>query len=165
MAYMRDAARTVKIDRANIDAQAPGESDKDLFITIFTDGSYCQKTKAYGIGVWIRDGSKPAITFGEGGIGANDSGHVESIALNKAKQYALDNCDVEGRVIVIQCDNIGSLNSLDIRPFKKKGAKFVKKKHVKGHTNHKTKRSKVNYIVDEIAGVWMRKYRAKAEGF
>ena len=161
MPHAYDMGRTVRIDRKNLDAPKPGESDKDLFITVFTDGSFCPDTKAYGIGVWIRDGQKPIFTFGDGGIGANDSGHVEAMGLEAAKRYILENCDVENRVVVIQCDNIGALNRLNIQPFKKRGAKFVKKKHVKGHTSHKTNRSKVNAVVDEIAGRHMREYRDK----
>lgn len=162
MSYAYDANRTVRIDRSNLDAPKPGDSDKDLFITVFTDGSFCHDTKAYGYAVWICDGQKPIHMFGDGGVGANDSGQVETFGLNAAKKYILENCDVADRVIVIQCDNIGSLNQMDIKPFKKRGAKFIKKKHVKGHTSHKTNRSKVNSLVDEMAGKHMREHRAKA---
>lgn len=150
------------VDRLNRDSAKPADSDKDLFITVFTDGSWCPDTKAYGYAVWIRDGQKPIHMFGEGGPSAQDSYHVELMGLNAARRYIMDNCEVTNRVIVIQCDNIGALNKLDIKGFKNKGAKFVKKKHVKGHTSHKTNRSKVNSMVDNLAGQYMREYRTKA---
>ena len=143
------------VDRCNLDSAKPTDSDKDLFITVFTDGSWCPDTKAYGYAVWIRDGQKPIHMFGEGGLNAQDSYHVELMGLNAARRYIMDNCEIENRVIVIQCDNIGALNKLDIKGFKNKGAKFVKKKHVKGHTSHKTNRSKVNRLVDSLACQYM----------
>lgn len=149
------------VDRRNLDSAKPADSDKDLFITVFTDGSWCPDTKAYGYAVWIRDGQKPIHMFGEGGLNAQDSYHVELMGLNAARRYIMDNCEIENRVIVIQCDNISALNKLDIKGFKNKGAKFVKKKHVKGHTSHKTNRSKVNRLVDSLAGQYMWEYRWK----
>lgn len=149
------------VDRLNRDSAKPADSDKDLFITVFTDGSWCPDTKAYGYAVWIRDGQKPIHMFGAGGLGGNDSYHVESMGLKAAQKYIMESCSLEGRVIVIQCDNIGALNNLDIKPFKKAGAKFVKRKHVKAHTSHKTNRSKVNELVDNLAGQFMREYRLK----
>ena len=35
------------VDRHNLDSAKPADSDKDLFITVFTDGSWCPDTKAY----------------------------------------------------------------------------------------------------------------------
>ena len=121
------------VDRRNLDSAKPADSDKDLFITVFTDGSWCPDTKASGYAVWIRDGQKPIHMFGAGGFGGRDSYHVESMGLAAAVKYILENCSVHERVLVIQCDNIGALNALDIKQFKKLGAKFVKRKHVKAH--------------------------------
>ena len=149
------------VDRLNMDSAKPAESDKDLFITVFTDGSWCPDTRAYGYAVWIRDGQGPIYMFGAGGFGGRDSYHVETLGLNAAVTCILENCNVKERVLVIQCDNIGALNALDIKQFKKLGAKFVKRKHVKAHTSHKTNRSKVNELVDNLAGQYMREYRAK----
>lgn len=150
------------VDRRNVDAAKPADSDKDLFITVFTDGSWCPETKAYGYAVWIRDGQKPVHMFGAGGFGGTDSHHVESMGLQAAQKYIMENCSLEGRVLVIQCDNIGALNKVSVKTFKKAGAKFVKLKHVKAHTSHKTNRSKVNELVDNLAGQFMREYRLKA---
>lgn len=152
------------VDRRNLDSAKPADSDNDLFITVFTDGSWCPDTKAYGYAVWIRDGQKPIHMFGAGGFGGRDSYHVESMGLAAAVKYILENCSVAERVLVIQCDNIGALNSLDVKQFKKLGAKFIKRKHVKAHTSHKTNRSKVNELVDNLAGQYMREYRAKVRG-
>ena len=60
------------VDRRNLDSAKPADSDKDLFITVFTDGSWCPDTKAYGYAVWIRDGQKPIHMFGAGGFGGHD---------------------------------------------------------------------------------------------
>ncbi len=107
--------RAATVDRRNIDAAKPADSDKDLFITVFTDGSHCPDTKAYGYAVWIRDGQKPIHMFGAGGFDGRDSYHVEQMGLNAARRYMMDNCDLEGRGVVIQCDNVGALNSMDVK--------------------------------------------------
>ena len=78
------------VDRRNLDSAKPADSDKDLFITVFTDGSWCPYTKAYGYAVWIRDGKKPIHVFGAGGFGGRDSYHVESMGLAAAVKYILE---------------------------------------------------------------------------
>lgn len=147
------------VDSSNRDSKKPDDSDKDLFITVFTDGSWCPNTKAYGYAVWIRDGQKPIEMFGNGGVGGKDSFHVESLGLEAARKYLIEHCKLEGRVVVIQCDNIGALNQLDVKSLKTRGVKFIKRKHVKGHSNNKTNRSKVNELVDKMAGDFMREQR------
>ena len=46
------------VDRRNLDSAKPADSDKDLFITVFTDGSWCPDTKAYGYAVGIVTGKQ-----------------------------------------------------------------------------------------------------------
>lgn len=151
----------VKVDRNNIDADAPKEEDKGIFITIFTDGSHCPKTKAWGVGIWVK-GDSNAHTDSKGGVGLNNSNEVELEGLNFAAEYIVSNMDVNGKVLIFQCDNTNALNAFDKRQFYKHGAKFVKLKHVKGHSNKSTKRSWVNRLVDKLAGSEMRKHRSVA---
>lgn len=150
----------VKVDRHNKDAEAPSEQDKGIFITVFTDGSHCPKTKAWGVGIWIKGDAK-AHTDSAGGVGLKDSNEVELEGLNLAAKYIIENMDVTDKVLIFQCDNTNALNAFDKKQFYKHGAKFVKLKHVKGHNNNGTKRSWVNALVDKIAGNEMRKHRGK----
>lgn len=153
-----------RVDRSNIDAKKPEDSDKDLFITVFTDASWCPSTKAYGYAVWIRDGQKPIHMFGDGGVGMESSFFAETAGLEAARKHILEHCDVTDRILVIQCDNIGALNNLNLMELKERGIRFIKRKHVKGHTAHKTNRSKVNELVDKLAGNHMRAHRATLRG-
>lgn len=155
---------TVKVDRNNVDAEKPADKDKDLFITVFTDGSHCPHTKAWGIGIWYRDGSNPPRQFTTGGVGMRDSNQVELYGLNTALKLILDECDLADRVIVFQCDNINAINAFDYKALKKKGAKFVKMKHVKAHTSHRTRRTTVNKIVDRLAKKEMEVHRNTVTG-
>lgn len=148
----------VKVDRQNKDAEAPKEEDKGIFITVFTDGSHCPKTKAWGVGIWVKGDGK-AHTDSKGGVGLKDSNEVELEGLNMAAAHILEHYDVTDKVIIFQCDNTNALERFDHKQFYKHGAKFVKLKHVKGHTNNGTKRSWVNGLVDRLAGNAMRKHR------
>jgi len=150
----------IKTDKENIDSEAPNEGSKNLFITAFSDGSFCQETKAWGVGVWIRDGDKPINTFGLGGIGYTKPSLVEDRGVAELIKYIAENCDIKDRVIVIQCDCDGALLRANTSVLR--GAKFIKLKHVKGHTTNRTKRTTVNGIVDRIAGEHMNKHRATA---
>lgn len=150
----------IKIDRANKDAEAPSEQDKGIFITVFTDGSHCPKSKAWGVGIWIK-GDAEAHTDSAGGVGLKDSNEVELYGLDMAAEYVLNNMDVTDKVLIFQCDNTNALDRFDHKQFYKHGAKFVKLKHVKGHSNTGTKRSYVNALVDRLAGKEMNKHRPK----
>lgn len=154
---------SVKVDRHNVDAKAPEEKDKGLFVTIFTDGSFCPKTKAWGIGIWLRFSDEEAIEMSTGGVGQHeDIYRVELYGLSQALDYLMQNYDITGKVVVFQCDNIGAVNAAYHqyhKQLKAAGAKYVKAKHVKGHSGNQTSRTRVNQIVDKLAGDQMRKYR------
>lgn len=148
----------VKIDRENLDSDISiPENEKNIFITGFSDGSHCPDTLAWGVGIWVRDGSNSVKRFSFGGIGLKNSNEVERRGLQELTKYICQNCDIKNRVLIIQCDNINELRKIKISSFS--GAKHLKLKHVKGHTNHKTKRTQVNKIVDEMALKEMKKYR------
>lgn len=152
-------------DKNNVDSRVPKDHEKDLFITVFTDGSLCHKTGAYGTCFWIKAGNQndPFIESTGGVIPKkeNRKAHkVELIALYQAKRFILDNhVDVTGKVIVFQSDCIHALDKFDYAELKEAGAKFVKLKHVKAHTANKTNRTKVNAIVDQRARRMMKKVR------
>lgn len=152
----------IKLDKYNRDAPAPEDKDKGIFVTIFTDGSHCPTTLAWGVGIWFRYSDQPPVEMSFGGVGLKNSFEVEMRGLELAIDHVMGNYDLSGMVVVVQCDNVGALNTAvnRLRPqLMKMGAKFVKAKHVKAHTNHKTSRSKVNGIVDRLAGDKMREYR------
>lgn len=126
-----------KKPRINKDALKPESSE--LFITCFTDASYCDQTGAWGICYWIKAyGADEPIVKSMGGINKNyNSTTAELRALNEARDYICSELTVDDKVVVIQCDNESALQRLDISKFQKKGARFVKKKHVYGHAVQK----------------------------
>lgn len=152
----------IKIDRYNEDAKPPKESDKGLFVTVFTDGSYCPRTSAWGVGIWYRYGEEPPVEYSFGGLHMNNPMEVEKHGIQTALQIVLNEHDITGKVIIVQCDNVHALQSVvkEYTPkLKAAGAKFVKAKHVKAHTSHNTSRTKVNAIVDALARKEMEFYR------
>ena len=152
----------IKIDRYNEDAKLPKEIDKGLFVTVFSDGSYCPRTSAWGIGIWYRSGEEPPVEYSFGGLHMSSPMEVEKHGIQTALAIVLNEHDITGKVIVVQCDNIHALQNVvrEMTPqLKRAGAKFVKAKHVKAHTSHNTSRTKVNAIVDALARKEMEFYR------
>lgn len=151
-------AKQIKADKLNKDSKFKGNGD--LFITVFTDASYCPSTKAYGCATWVRDGTKPAFKTVWGGVGLKGSFDAELEALNRAVSAVFSNCEVLGRVVVIQSDCIAALDRVGLRKLRKY-AKHVKLKHVKAHTGGQTKRSYVNDWCDKAAYEEMVKHRTE----
>ena len=153
----------MKVDKKNPDAEKPREEDKDLFVTCFTDASFCPESGAWGIAFWLKHGmtDKPIVKSKGGKVNpkSTNSTKIEAQALEYAKDYICEECMIHDKVIVIQSDCLSALEQFSENPFKKKGARFVKKKHVKAHTSNKTRRTSVNRIVDREAKKQMRKYR------
>lgn len=155
--------KKIPIDRSNRDAPKPVEAN-GKFITVFTDASHCPDTLAYGLGVWIKHSNGIIIEISKGGIGLKDSTEAEYAGINFALNYIKENLDSRGKILVLQCDNIAALEKLD--QFRAKLAlqlSHIKLKHVKGHTNGRSNRTRVNAIVDRLAGEQMRIYRARAK--
>lgn len=152
----------IKVDRYNKDAESPKEKDKGLFVTVFTDGSYCPRTSAWGVGIWYRYSEEPPVKFNLGGLHMDNPMEVEKHGIKVALNRIINECDLTGKVIVVQCDNIHALKTVvnEMTPaLKRAGAKFVKAKHVKAHTNHETSRTRVNAIVDALAREQMEFHR------
>lgn len=152
----------IKIDRYNEDAKMPKEIDKGLFVTVFSDGSYCPRTSAWGVGIWYRYGEEPPVELKYGGLHMPNPMEVERLGIELALKHIMQNHDLTGKVIVVQCDNIHALRNV-VREMtlrlKRAGAKFVKAKHVKAHTSHDTRRTRVNAIVDTLAREQMEFFR------
>lgn len=143
-----------KKKKPRINKDAPKPENSDLFVTCFTDASYCNETGAWGICYWIKAfGANEPIVNSMGGINKDyNSTTAELRALNEAKDYICSKIPIEDKVIVIQCDNESALQSLDVTDFKNKGARFVKKKHVYGHSvqkGHFCKDCKVNCVTNQ----------------
>ena len=144
----------IKADSQNKSAKTP--SDPSKFITVFTDGSFCAKTKAWGVGVWIRSGENKTVTFSKGGVGLKCCNEVELFGLQLAKKYIEKNIDTNDKVVVFQSDSLVALDKFNKSI---QGSRYVKLKHVKGHNSNGTKRSYVNNLVDRLAKKEMRKHR------
>ena len=152
----------IKVDRYNEDAKPPKESDKGLIVTVFTDGSYCPKTSAWGVGIWYRYAEESPVELSYGGLHMDNPMEVEKNGIETALCHIMNERDITGKVIIVQCDNVHALQSVvkEYTPkLKAAGAKFVKAKHVKAHTSHNTSRTKVNAIVDALARKEMEFYR------
>lgn len=152
---------SIKTDKLNEDARKPAVGAEGLFITAFSDGSYCPETRAWGVGIWVRDGEKPPITLSLGGIGYRKSSQAEERGLLEVVNFIKQHCDYKNRVVVIQCDSSGALQKMDTSALREAG--LVKRKHVKGHTKHRNSRSSVNRKVDKLAGEQMNRYREIAK--
>lgn len=156
----------IKVDRYNADAKPPKESDKGLFVTVFTDGSYCPRTSAWGVGIWYRYSEEPPVELKYGGLHMNNPMEVERHGIEIALKHIMEHNDLTGKVVVVQCDNIHALQNVvrEMTPqLKQAGAKFVKAKHVKAHTSHETSRTRVNAIADMLAREGMEYYRRMAD--
>lgn len=156
----------IKVDHYNEDSKPPKESAKGLFVTVFTDGSYCPRTSAWGVGIWYRYSEEPPVQFNLGGLHMDNPMEVERHGIEIALKHIMDNHDLTGKVVVVQCDNIYALQNVvrEMTPqLKRAGAKFVKAKHVKAHTSHETSRTRVNAIVDSLARECMEYYRRMAD--
>lgn len=122
--------------------------NKTQFVTIFADASFCPETKALGWAGWCKYGD--GITVKAHGHGmAKSSNHAEFEALtNICKHVMKMGVPYEDAIVVIQSDCIGALDRFK-PPFK--GAKYIKKRHVRGHQGNKDARSAVNTYCDNVA--------------
>lgn len=138
--------------------------DPGKFITLFTDASYCPNTRAWGWAAWIKYGA-PAETLrlSGGGSGCQGSNQAELLALQHGIEAVADKVPVEGKVVVVQSDCIGALESIGVNPLTLAGALGVRKKHVKGHQGVKCPRSAVNTWTDRAAREEMLKRRTEIE--
>lgn len=137
----------------------------DLYITIFTDASHCQETKAGGFGGWVKYGMNGS-TFRTGGkmLGCNNSTQAEAEAIRRTLDRAMENSNINwnDKVIVIQTDCQGIIEKM--KPEIKKKLKPLKVravvlKWVRGHSGYNNPRSAVNEYCDTVAGEHMRKMR------
>ena len=112
----------------------------------------------------MRAGADPIVTYSKRGIGLKDSTQAEYFGITDALKYIKEHCETKNKVLVLQCDNISALGKLDVFRVKLQlKLKHVKLKHVKGHTNGKTRRTRVNAIVDRLAYNAMASARFIAE--
>lgn len=141
----------------NVDSKNSKNSDK--YITCFVDGSHCPNSKSWGIAIWIRFAGDLPKTYIFQGNDIKRSSDVEFMGLSKVVDILVNNYTIQEKVIIIQSDCLSALNSIDTKILNKKGATFVKLKHVRAHTSTRTKRTKVNALVDRLAKEAMKTVR------
>lgn len=145
-------------------------------ITIFTDTSFCHKTKAGGWAAWIKyDGGTLRKGAPVRGLGASPT-HCELIAIRNALHYVEQGFRLtSGDLLVIQTDCLSAIQMLEgnIKIFGRAEKDLVDDilkwqrdhfccwslQHVKGHMGTSTRRSAVNTWCDEEAGRHMRTRR------
>lgn len=140
--------------------------EKGLFITIFTDASFCPDTKAMGWAIWIKFGDGETVKW-QGGHKGKPNQHSQHAEIHGLKTslwmcrelQKRNRMILKDKIVVIQCDCQSALNGLDISSLKKLGVKYVKKKWVKAHTTGTDKRSSVNRWCDKEAYKEMAKVR------
>jgi len=137
-----------------------------MFITIFTDASFCQNTKGTGWAVWIKYGENITVRHQGGYIAKKGyhSGHAESHALEHAlwmckRLREVGRMDLKNKVVILQSDCQSALNNLDVSSLRKQGVQYIKKKWVKAHTGKSDNRSLVNNWCDVTAYAEMKKQR------
>ncbi len=150
-------------DKLNEDGGKPLPQNMGKYITVFCDGSFCDKTKAWGIGIWIKSGVIPhnkAKTYSYGGVGVfSDNNQVEAHAIHIATTLVKE-LDTQGKILNIQSDCMTALEQFSECALERtlKLEKCILK-HVKAHTGLMNNRSLVNDIVDRLAKKQMRKHR------
>lgn len=155
---------------APLQPPAPGiptknEFDSALYITGFTDASYCSKTDAMGWAFWAKytlDGRTMTKRASGNGVAKNCT-EAEVIALYHLSDWIRGELDVTDKVIVIQSDCVYALDKFKTEELMQAGATHVKLKHVKSHQGHSSKRSSVNTWCDKAAKSCMRKRRAELQ--
>lgn len=124
--------------------------DFSEYITVFTDASFCHKTRSTGYAIWIKHGKEGTTEriVGNSSIPKNST-LAERLGLNKAIEYVHRFIDHENKRLVIQCDSKVALYSIKV-PFAD-SLKSLKLKHVKAHQNGIDARSWVNEWCDTAA--------------
>lgn len=148
---------------------APTAMKKDFqpgqYVTIFTDASHDPDTGATGWAGWCKHGTE-GNTIRESDIDITDNSTMaELLGLTEMLNRLIANGEVvfAGKNVVIQCDNIGALNALNLEPLRALKVAHIKLKHVKAHTGNTDARSKVNNWCDKQAGRLMRELRSKLQ--
>jgi hypothetical protein len=148
MSRVVDKKRTIKVDRFNRDAPVPKDEDSGKFITAFSDASYQPRTRCYGVGIWIKS-TEGTHTLGFGGR-CDSALEAERQGVGYIVNFT-KSLEIKNKIVVIQCDCLTALETLDVKPLYEAGAVYVKLKHVKGHSDRDTNRTKVNVWCDKIA--------------
>ncbi|QPB12077.1 Rnase H [Providencia phage PSTCR4] len=147
-----------------------------MHVTIISDASYCDKTKAAGFGSWVacKRGKK---SYGSILNGATNSGVAEAMGICNALAYAMKGGLIfAGDIVLIQCDATDGLgilkgNTLGQCEVRKKicdwfsniVTKYKLKitfRHVKGHSKTLDSRSKAQQYCDRLAYDYMQKARS-----
>ena len=113
-------------------------------------------------GEWIKHGN-PAVVMKPKGSGiCATSVEAESMGLKNTLEKLFD-LDLQGKIVVYQCDCIAALTAPMVlsvlTELLKRGAAKATVKHVKGHSGTNNPRSAVNHNCDKIAGEEMNKQR------
>jgi len=151
-------------------------SNQQYIVTVYTDGSYCNKTKAGGWGIWLRwhNGSKE-FSGGLKDIKNSQLTELEAVLQGIYKAYQLlkhfDRLDNAMIVVVTDCDTIiqkfadrtkwvdDYARIKDCKDFL--GSVKVKLNKVKAHSTGNIRRH-LNNKVDALAYTEMRIMRYKA---
>lgn len=148
-------------------------------VTVFTDASFCHKTKAAGFAVWIKTAAVTLRHAGAFKIAIASAGEAETAALGNGICAAMTRLDLqEGDMIVAASDCLHAISIIEGRA-KKPGTEMLKVrehvrkevaargvnlrlKHVKAHQGKEAgPRHAVNEWCDGAAKAVMRKRRSK----
>lgn len=143
--------------------------EKNFFISVFADASYCPRTKAAGFGGWVKFGN-PAETLRLGGRieGCNSPLDAEIEAIIMTLNQALESGRIiwSERILVIQTDCQGAISragnkiKAGLKPLKLQHIKF---KWVKAHQGYVNARAAVNEYCDKTAYHHMTQMRAELD--
>ena len=138
------------------------------YVTIMTDASFCPDTKSMGFAGWVKygkDGETREI-FGRSRT-VTHSFEAEVEALERVLEFVLGNVSVQHKTVIVQSDCIGALENIKDRwerRFKRKGARYFRTKHVKGHTTRSEPRFKLQRWLDRKAREHMQMERDRVTG-
>lgn len=136
--------------------------DPDGYITIFSDASFCNKTKASGFGGWVRLPTESRAHITRGAYSSRDNNVAELEGINRTLWFAMTKTSFDGVRVVIQCDCEWALREFidkHMEMLRDLNPKSIKIKHVKGHQSFNNPRYKVNNMCDQIAKQEMVRFR------
>lgn len=149
------------------------DQGRNTNFTLFTDASYCAKTKVAGMAYWARD-TKHRYEGQMAKENVANSTVGELIAIRWALSMVAQSADLKGRLLVIVVDCLSVIKWIDqkehkdsqvahlvkgIRKLQDRHQFDLKLNHVKAHKKVELPRQWVNSQVDRKAKAEMRKLR------
>lgn len=149
-----------------------------MLVTIMTDASHCQQTKAGGYGFWIASGRGKMPGGGSFKDNPRSSTAAEMMAVGNSLYMGIKNRLVQkGDTVLIQTDCLAVIQAFEgnrevtheqeldvyklVKTLQERLGLAINFRHVKGHSHDKNPRYVANNHCDKRAKAGMREARAR----